>query len=99
MKSLARESVTPEVVNALDKLGVKEAKKNRVFAEEKEKENDTLDLRPAFMKSPSEYFPMIKRGFGTPGGDSSSDQPEVMAVGWKVEVTNRKEREEALRYV
>mmetsp|Transcript_20189 Transcript_20189/g.28393 ORF Transcript_20189/g.28393 Transcript_20189/m.28393 type:complete len:412 (-) Transcript_20189:1013-2248(-) len=50
--------------------------------------------RPALLKSPSDFFPMIKRGFR---GQEIDQEKEVMAVGWKVEVTNRKEREVALR--
>jgi hypothetical protein len=43
----------------------------------------------------SEYFPMIKRGFT--GEESQEAAPEVVGVGWKHEVTSRKEREEGLR--
>lgn len=37
---------------------------------------------------------MIRRGFGQ---DETKEAEEVMAVGWKVEIRNRKEREEHLR--
>ena len=50
--------------------------------------------RTNFLKSPSEYFPMIRRGFQL---DKEEQDKEIVAVGWKVEVTNRKEREEVLR--
>mmetsp|Transcript_39271 Transcript_39271/g.59237 ORF Transcript_39271/g.59237 Transcript_39271/m.59237 type:complete len:1407 (+) Transcript_39271:381-4601(+) len=53
----------------------------------------------SLMRSPSEYFPMIRRGGPNAGEELNDDEQSVMAVGWKVEVTNRKEREEALRYV
>jgi hypothetical protein len=43
----------------------------------------------------SEYFPMIMRGFI--GEESQDAAPEVVGVGWKHDVTSRKEREEGLR--
>lgn len=46
-------------------------------------------------KSVSEYFPMIKRGFI--GEDREEGAPEVVTVGWKHDITSRKEREEGLR--
>ena len=48
-----------------------------------------------FLRSPSDYFPMIRRGQST----AQEEEKEVISTGWKVEVTSRKEREEALRYV
>lgn len=48
------------------------------------------------LRSPSDYFPLIRRGVSSMTGGTSTSQPEVM-TGWKVEVTNRREREEALR--
>mmetsp|Transcript_16540 Transcript_16540/g.15962 ORF Transcript_16540/g.15962 Transcript_16540/m.15962 type:complete len:434 (-) Transcript_16540:323-1624(-) len=86
-KKIPEESVRTEVV--IDPLGVKS---NRNFAEE----NNRAD-RPPLMRSPSDYFPLIRRGISSVAGETPVDQPEVMAVGWKVEVTNRKEREETLR--
>ncbi len=47
------------------------------------------------LRSPSDYFPMIRRG--APREMEKAD--EVASMGWSVEVTSRKEREEALRYV
>eukprot|EP00521_Asterionellopsis_glacialis_P007948 CAMPEP_0195287286 /NCGR_PEP_ID=MMETSP0707-20130614/4408_1 /TAXON_ID=33640 /ORGANISM="Asterionellopsis glacialis, Strain CCMP134" /LENGTH=1669 /DNA_ID=CAMNT_0040347029 /DNA_START=146 /DNA_END=5155 /DNA_ORIENTATION=+ len=46
------------------------------------------------LKSPKEYLPMIRRGFSARKEETAE---EVVAVGWKHEATNRKEREEALR--
>lgn len=46
-------------------------------------------------RSVSDYFPMIKRGFI--GDEKEEGAPEVVTVGWKHEVTSRKEREEGLR--
>ena len=88
MKQIRKESVTPEVLSALSKLGVKGAEQNRVF--------ETAKPRPTLLKSPSEYFPMVRRGFPLSPTEKEGDS-EVMAVGWKVEITNRKEREESLR--
>jgi hypothetical protein len=46
------------------------------------------------LRSPSDYFPMIRRGQST-----NLEEKEVVSTGWNMEVTSRKEREEALRYV
>jgi len=48
------------------------------------------------MKSPSEFLPSIRRSLQP--GDEEKEESDI-ALGWKVNVTNRKEREEALRYV
>mmetsp|Transcript_20807 Transcript_20807/g.30490 ORF Transcript_20807/g.30490 Transcript_20807/m.30490 type:complete len:418 (-) Transcript_20807:57-1310(-) len=45
------------------------------------------------LRSPSDYFPMIKRG----QSNREEKEDEVVSVGWNVEVTNRKEREISLR--
>lgn len=61
------------------------------FSDEKK-----TDKRPApfLLKSPSEYLPMIRRGFSM---SEKKEEEELVSVGWKVEVRNRKEREELLR--
>lgn len=46
-------------------------------------------------RSVSDYFPMIKRGFI--GEEKEEGAPEVVTVGWKHDITSRKEREEGLR--
>jgi hypothetical protein len=51
-----------------------------------------LDVQKSII---SEYFPMITRGFA--GEESQEVEPEVVGVGWKHDVTSRKEREEGLR--
>lgn len=86
------EEMTPEVMTALNKLGIDEAKDNRVFNPELSDKK-----RPSLLKSPSDYLPMIRRGFSS-RFEEKEEEP-VVSVGWKVEVRNRKEREEALRYV
>jgi len=43
------------------------------------------------IRSPSEFLPNITRGIST------LNQKEVVDMGWKVDVTSRKEREESLR--
>jgi hypothetical protein len=45
------------------------------------------------LKSPSDYFPLIRRG----QLHKAEKDAEVISSGWNVEVTSRKEREEALR--
>jgi uncharacterized OB-fold protein len=45
-------------------------------------------------RSPSDLLPMIKRGISSIIDD---EEASLVSVGWKVEVTSRKEREEALR--
>jgi len=92
-------AITPEVVAALKKLGISEAKDNHVFAEEKETEPDpepepAPSRRGFLLKSPSEYLPMIRRGFTRA---DEKEEEQVISVGWKVEVRSRKEREEMLR--
>lgn len=51
--------------------------------------------KPALQRSASDYFPLIRRGAA--GEEEGKAPQEVVAVGWKVEISNRKEREEALR--
>lgn len=43
----------------------------------------------------SDYFPMIKRGFL--GDEPAEEEAEVVAVGWKHDVTSRRDREQVLR--
>jgi len=43
----------------------------------------------------ADFIPSIRRGAAKDGEEKDAD--EALAVGWKVEVRNRKEREEALR--
>ena len=88
------EEMTPELMTALNKLGIDEAKDNRIFNPES---SDKQKHRPSLLKSPSDYLPMIRRGFSS-RFEEKEEEP-VVSVGWQVEVRNRKEREEALRYV
>jgi len=88
------EEMTPEVMSALNKLGIDEAKDNRIF----NPESSDKQKRPSLLKSPSDYLPMIRRGFSSRFVEEKEEEP-VVSVGWQVEVRNRKEREEALRYV
>jgi len=45
--------------------------------------------------SVSDYFPMIKRGFL--GDEPADEEAEVVAVGWKHDVSSRRDREQVLR--
>jgi len=56
--------------------------------------DDMKELKNAFM-SPTEFLPMIRRGFQNMMEDEDKD--DIVSVGWNVEVTSRKEREETLR--
>jgi len=94
-KRLKKEAVTPEVINALGKLGITGVKEHDVFSSEKKKEEPKR--RPLMTRSPSDYFPMVRRGFISMEKEEDKEEEEVMAVGWKTEITNRKEREESLR--
>ena len=47
-------------------------------------------------RSPSEYFPLIRRGFAIEK-ETGKEEDQVVMSGWQREVSNRKEREEALR--
>mmetsp|Transcript_13456 Transcript_13456/g.19394 ORF Transcript_13456/g.19394 Transcript_13456/m.19394 type:complete len:521 (-) Transcript_13456:463-2025(-) len=72
-----------DVMNALNKLGLGGG--------------DKINRRNFLLKSPSEYLPMIRRGFTRGAEDEDDAASQVISVGWKVEVRNRKEREELLR--
>jgi hypothetical protein len=54
--------------------------------------NDEKKSMRDYLRSPSEYFPMIRRGHLV-----EEDKKEVGMMGWGIEVTSRKEREELLR--
>ena len=45
-------------------------------------------------RSPADFLPMIKRGIS---GMIDDEEESLVSIGWKVEVTSRKEREESLR--
>ena len=49
------------------------------------------------LRSPSEYFPLIRRGLANSDLDAGKDDDQVVMSGWQREVSNRKECEEALR--
>jgi hypothetical protein len=77
-----KEHRSAEVQHALDRLGIQE---------EKERE------RPRFvdsLRASADFIPRIRRGFAT---NEEKDEEDVVAVGWKVEIRNRRNREEALR--
>jgi hypothetical protein len=92
LEKIRTTAVTPGVVTALDKLGIEEAKDNHVFQNQSEPKQTR---RPSsfLMKSPTDFLPMIRRGFSS----AEEKEEQIVSVGWKVEVRNRKEREEALR--
>ena len=74
----------PEVQAALDKLGIHE---------EKEKKESGKSFMES-VRASTDFIPMIRRGFAA---NEEKEADDVMAVGWKVEVRNRREREEVLR--
>ena len=76
---------TPEVQKALDKLGIQEDRKGGP-----EKQTSLLDS----FRAGADFIPMIRRGFT---GAEEKESEEALTVGWKVEIRNRKEREEHLR--
>jgi hypothetical protein len=78
----AKDARSADVQHALDRLGISEQKE---------------PARPSFvdtLRASADFIPRIRRGFAV---DEEKEAEDVMAVGWKVEVRNRKEREEALR--
>lgn len=78
----AKDTRSAEVQHALDRLGISEQKE---------------PTRPSFvdtLRASADFIPRIRRGFAV---DEEKEAEDVMAVGWKVEVRNRREREEALR--
>jgi hypothetical protein len=60
----------------------------------KNPEEEIKDAKNSPFMSPSDFLPMIKRGITSMIED---DEKSLVSVGWKVEVTSRKEREETLR--
>lgn len=58
--------------------------------------NDDIEKKTVkdFLRSPSDYFPMIRRGHA-----SEEEKKEVGMLSWGVDITSRKEREESLRSV
>lgn len=87
-KAIPSRATTPQVVKTLDKLGVNLNETPKTPRE-----------RPFFERSPSEYFPLVRRGIAALSEDNNKEQEEedIVAVGWKRDITSRKEREEALR--
>jgi len=104
-KKLKKEAITPEVLTALGKLGIAGAKDHKLFSNEEKKEEakPPPPKRHTILRQSSDYFPLVRRGthmLATATGMepvSEDPQNEELAMGWKTEVTNRKEREEALR--
>jgi hypothetical protein len=79
------EARSPEVQQALDKLGIHE---------EKDKKDTDKKSFMESVRASADFIPMIRRGRKE---TEEKEADDVMAVGWKVVVRNRKEREEALR--
>lgn len=48
-------------------------------------------------RSPSEYFPSVRRGLANVEKESGKEEEQVVMSSWHREVSNRKEREEGLR--
>jgi hypothetical protein len=74
---------SPEVQKALVKLGIREEKDSA----------DKPSLLDSFRAS-ADFIPMIRRGLAAA---EEKQGEESLTVGWKVEIRNRREREEALR--
>lgn len=74
---------------------VKAASLAQLEAQKKLEAKEAALPKPELQRSASDYFPLIRRG--AVGEEAGKAEQEVVSVGWKVEVTNRKEREEALR--
>jgi hypothetical protein len=80
----SKDARSAEVQHALDRLGIKEQRS------EEEVRSSFVDT----LRASAELIPRIRRGFGM---DEEKEAEDVMAVGWKVEIRNRREREELLR--
>jgi len=78
-----KDARSQEVKAALVKLGI----------EEKE-EPVTKPSLLHNLKAGADFIPMIRRGFA---GSEERPEEEALTVGWKVEIRNRREREEVLR--
>jgi len=82
-----RAATSKEVMSTLDKLGI-----NLKETPKTSKEN------PFYGRSPSDYFPLVRRGMAALADElMTKEEEEVVTVGWKHDITSRKEREEALR--
>lgn len=77
-----REEKKAEVQRALDRLG---------FQEEKQQEKPSL---LASFRAGADFIPRIRRGLA---GNLDQEVDDVVAVGWKKEIRNRRDREETLR--
>ena len=78
-----KDTRSPEVQEALVKLGL-----------EKKKEPAPKSGLLINLKAGADLIPIIRRGFA---GSEEKQEEEALTVGWKVEIRNRREREEALR--
>lgn len=88
-KAIPHATTTKEVISTLDKLGINLKDTPKAVKD-----------RPFFERSPSDYFPLVRRGMAALADELlTKEEDEVVKVGWKHEITSRKEREEALRLV
>uniref|UniRef100_A0A7S3L5G5 Myosin motor domain-containing protein n=1 Tax=Amphora coffeiformis TaxID=265554 RepID=A0A7S3L5G5_9STRA len=78
-----KDARSQEVKDALVKLGIEE-----------KQEPATKSSLLHNLKASADFIPMIRRGFA---GNEEKEGEEALTVGWKVEIRNRREREEALR--
>lgn len=78
-----KDARSAEVQDALVKLGIEE-----------KKEPATKPSLLHNLKASADFIPMIRRGFT---GNEEKVEEEALTIGWKVEIRNRREREEALR--
>jgi len=83
-KGESKEERPPAVKQALDDLGFHASRK------QPEVQRSFLD----HVKAGADFIPMIRRGLQI---TEEKQEEDLVAVGWKVEVRNRREREEALR--
>jgi hypothetical protein len=74
-------------------LPVARVGRNDTFASSTPQDKLNRSRFTRFMRSPSELLPSILRS------DDDKEDNDVVAVGWKFQATNRKEREESLRSV
>ena len=88
--SKPKSDAAPEVTGAEEKSNREEMQQALDKLGEQQSKSSFMDS----FRVRADFIPRIRRGAAK---DESKEADEALAVGWKVEVRNRKEREEALR--
>eukprot|EP00584_Thalassiosira_punctigera_P008237 CAMPEP_0172544582 /NCGR_PEP_ID=MMETSP1067-20121228/14701_1 /TAXON_ID=265564 ORGANISM="Thalassiosira punctigera, Strain Tpunct2005C2" /NCGR_SAMPLE_ID=MMETSP1067 /ASSEMBLY_ACC=CAM_ASM_000444 /LENGTH=1608 /DNA_ID=CAMNT_0013331167 /DNA_START=385 /DNA_END=5211 /DNA_ORIENTATION=+ len=85
----------PVLNDAESYIRVQKAEKDAAAKSRNEGIHFQGDMRGNLKTQVSEYFPLIKRGLID--GEEKEEGPEVVAGGWKHDISSRKDREQGLR--